>query len=93
MVGNKKLTQKDIELSATQGFLGQSLNALGFSQAQKELVTQGFIARSQGKSFDLMSETGKDNPLKGMYDVYSSQNKAATRVADSTISGVNEAAK
>jgi hypothetical protein len=93
MVGNRKLTQKDIELSATQGFLGQQLNALGFSQAQKELVTQGFIARSQGKSFDLTKETGKDNPLKGMYDVYSSQNQAATRVADATISGVNLAAK
>jgi hypothetical protein len=92
MVGSKKLTQKDIEISATQGFLGQSLNALGFSQAQKELVTQGFINLSQGKSAELTAQTGQDNPLKKMYDVYTSQSALANRAADPYIKGVGIAA-
>ena len=92
MVGNKKLTQKDIELSMTQGFGKQSLDALGLSQAQQELVTQGFVSLSQGKPFELKNEQGKNNPLKKMYDVYSSQSALSDRAADPYIKGVGIAA-
>ena len=92
MVGNKKLTQKDIELSMTQGFGKQSLDALGLSQAQQELVTQGFVSLSQGKPFELKNEQGANNPLKKMYDVYTSQSALSDRAADPYIKGVGIAA-
>jgi hypothetical protein len=92
MVGNRKVSQQDIELSMTQGFGKQSLDALGFSQTQQELVTQGFINLSQGKPFELKNEQGGDNPLKRMYDVYTSQSALSDRAADPYIQGVGKAA-
>jgi hypothetical protein len=92
MVGNKKVSQQDIELSMTQGFGKQSLDALGFSQTQQELVTQGFINLSQGKPFELKNEQGGNNPLKRMYDVYTSQSALSDRAADPYIQGVGKAA-
>jgi len=92
MVGNRKVSQQDIELSMTQGFGKQSLDALGFSQTQQELVTQGFINLSQGKPFELKNEQGGDNPLKRMYDVYTSQSALSDRAADPYIEGVGKAA-
>jgi hypothetical protein len=92
MVGNKKVSQQDIELSMTQGFGKQSLDALGFSQTQQELVTQGFINLSQGKPFELKNEQGLNNPVKKMYDVYTSQSALSDRAADPYIQGVGKAA-
>ena len=104
LTNGQKLTVQGVNDSFRRGFLGQDLNALGFSADQQQLFKQYLIEKAKGNNMDLSNQKGMDalmkkagisgntNPENAAMRINASNTQAMQTAESAYIAGLNAAA-
>jgi murein DD-endopeptidase MepM/ murein hydrolase activator NlpD len=101
--GRRKATKDETLESLRRGYLGASLNNMGFSEEQKQLFQQFAIAKSEGKTLDFSNKEqmsalaagqtaqGNTNPQAALQSLAFEETRLMKTAADAFIQGMNDA--
>ena len=85
VMGNRKLTDAQLEFSLREGTLNKTLNDLGFDQGQQQILRPMLTKIAKGQSGELLTETGANNPY---VDTLYKQAESQARLTDTATPGM-----
>jgi hypothetical protein len=92
VMGNRKLTDAQLEFSLREGTLNKTLNDLGFDQGQQQILRPMLTKIAKGQSGELLTETGANNPyVSTVYKQAESQAKLTDTATPGMIAGFEKA--
>ena len=92
VMGNRKLTDAQLEFSLREGTLNKTLNDLGFDQGQQQILRPMLSKIAKGQSGELLNETGANNPyVNTVYKQAESQAKLTDTATSGMIAGFEKA--
>jgi hypothetical protein len=92
VMGNRKLTDAQLEFSLREGTLNKTLNDLGFDQGQQQILRPMLSKIAKGQSGELLNETGANNPyVNTVYKQAESQAKLTDTATPAMIDGFEKA--
>lgn len=90
--GNQKLTADQVSQNLQYGTAGASLQNMGFSQDQQQILSQQFKMIANGQNPDLATQAGANNPLAPGQQMTSSQTQLMQRAEQPMLDGFKKAA-
>ena len=90
--GNQKLTANQVSQNLQYGTAGASLQNMGFSQDQQQILAQQFKMIASGQNPDLATQAGAANPLAPGQQMTASQTDLMQRAEQPMLKGFQDAA-